>query len=118
MKQAQLKYSPFTPYFPPYLTCENDIFFAIRQRDILLHHPFDSFAPVIHLLRAAANDPQVSCIYQTLYRSGVDSEIVQQLIIAAKNGKQVAVVVELRVRQDEQNNWQIAQKLQQAGVHV
>ena len=118
LKQGQLKYSPFTPYFPPYLTCENDIFFAIRQRDILLHHPFDSFAPVIHLLRAAANDPQVSSIYQTLYRSGVDSEIVQQLITAAQHGKQVTVVVELRVRQDEQNNWQIAQKLQQAGVHV
>ncbi len=118
IKEAQLKYPPFTPYLSPSLTSESDIFFVIRQRDILLHHPFDSFAPVIHLLRAAAHDPQVSSIYQTLYRSGVDSEIVQQLITAAQHGKQVTVVVELRVRQDEQNNWQIAQKLQQAGVRV
>lgn len=117
-KQAQLKYLQFRPYLADDLHSDSDIFAAIRQRDILLHHPFDSFVPVVNLLRAAAHDPQVSSIYQTLYRSGVASEVVQQLMIAAQHGKQVTVVVELRVRQDEQNNWDIAQQLQQAGVRV
>lgn len=118
LEKVPLKYVAFIPYLSPTLQACQDIFAQIKQQDILLHHPFDSFEPVIHLLQAAAHDPQVIAIKQTLYRCGRKSQIVQQLITAAKNGKQVTVVIELRVRQDEANNIQIAQALQRAGVHV
>ncbi len=118
LEKVPLKYAAFTPYLSPALEACQNIFAQIKRQDILLHHPFDSFEPVIHLLRAAAHDPQVIAIKQTLYRSGRNSQIVQQLIHAAKNGKQVTVIVELRVRQDEKNNIQIVKALQHAGVQV
>ena len=118
LKQPALKYLPHKPNIPPVLQPSKDIFAAIRQRDILLHHPFDSFEPIINLLKVAAHDPQVVAIKQTLYRVGANSEVVQQLINAAHHGKQVTVIIELRVRSDEANNIVIAKELQISGAKV
>ncbi len=118
LDRPDLKELHFTPALPPALSQAPDLFAAIRHQDILLHHPFDSFAPVVDLVRAAARDPQVLAIKQTLYRVGRNSPIVAALIDARERGKQVAVLVELKARFDEENNIEWARAMERAGVHV
>jgi polyphosphate kinase len=110
--------SPFVPRMPPELSEHPDIFAAIRSGDILLHHPYDSFAPVLDFLREAADDPNVVAIKMTLYRAGSHAEAVRALIRAAENGKQVAVSIELKARFDEERNIVSARSMDHAGVHV
>ncbi|MGR9088479.1 MAG: polyphosphate kinase 1 [Gammaproteobacteria bacterium] len=116
--RPELKFVPFKPSIPPQLARNKDIFAAIRRHDILLHQPFESFSPVVEFLRQAAESPEVLAIKQTLYRTGVDSPIVNALIKAARAGKEVTVVIELRARFDEKANIDLAAKLQEAAVHV
>jgi polyphosphate kinase len=113
-----LKYPPFVPRRPAELTPGKDIFSVLREHDILLHHPYDSFMPVIEFIRSAAHDPKVMAIKTTLYRVGSNAPIVQALLEAQENGKQVAVLVELKARFDEENNIVWARKLEAQGVHV
>ncbi len=113
-----LKSKPFYPVIPKIFDDEENIFSTIRQQDILLHHPFHSFAPVIDFIKQAAKDPDVLAIKQTLYRVGTDSPIIKYLVEAAERGKQVAVLVELKARFDEQNNIFWARELEKVGVHV
>ncbi|WP_180073222.1 MULTISPECIES: polyphosphate kinase 1 [unclassified Acinetobacter] len=117
-KRPHLRYDAHIPVIPKVLKKSENIFSAMQKQDILLHHPFESFAPVINLLREAARDPQVLAIKQTLYRSGADSEIVQVLAEAARNGKEVTAVIELRARFDEESNIAVANVLQEAGAVV
>jgi polyphosphate kinase len=118
VSRPDLKDPPFTPRVPPALHAGADIFFAIQQGDILLHHPFDSFNPVVDFIRTAAADPNVLAIKQTLYRVGQNSPIIEALLKAAERGKQVAVLMELKARFDEENNIESARALEHAGVHV
>jgi polyphosphate kinase len=118
LDRPELKYPPFTPRVPPVVHQSSDIFEAIRAGDILLHHPFESFAPVIDFVRQAAADPRVLAIKQTLYRTGPDSLLVEALVEAAKAGKEVTVVIELRARFDEEANIRLSAILQEAGAHV
>ncbi|MDW8479162.1 MAG: polyphosphate kinase 1 [Xanthomonadales bacterium] len=118
LDRPELKYPPFAPRLPAAFEREQSIFEVIRGGDRLLHHPFDSFQPVIELVRQAARDPDVLAIKQTLYRTGRDSPFVEALIEAARAGKEVTAVVELRARFDEEANIQLANRLQEVGVQV
>lgn len=116
--RPDLKYPSFTPGVPPVLSQHGDIFEAIAENDILLYHPFESFAPVLEFVRQAAADPKVLAIKATLYRTGPESAIVDALLSAARAGKEVTVVIELLARFDEEANITLASKLQEAGAHV
>ncbi|HET7843164.1 MAG TPA: polyphosphate kinase 1 [Xanthomonadales bacterium] len=118
VQRPDLKYPPFVPRLPVQATEFVSLFDAVRKSDLLLHHPYDSFQTVLDLVRQAATDPDVLAIKQTLYRSGVDSPIVSHLVDAARAGKDVTVVVELRARFDEEANIALANRLQEAGVQV
>lgn len=118
VERPELKFTPFKPAVPPQLARNKEIFNAIDKNDILLHHPFESFLPVVEFIRQAAADPDVLAIKQTLYRTGVDSPIVGALVKAARAGKEVTVVIELMARFDEKANINLASKLQEAAVHV
>ena len=114
----ELKDPPFLPHTPEVVSGEAKLFKVLKKRNLLLYHPFDSFSPVVDFVREAANDPHVLTIKQTLYRVGPDSPIVKALMEARENGKQVAVLVELKARFDETNNIVWARALERAGVHV
>ena len=118
--RPDLKFQPFVPALPAALLKdeEEDIFSTIRRGDILFHHPFDSFQPIVGLLQKAANDPNVLAIKITLYRVGRNAPVVDALLEAAENGKQVAVLLELKARFDEESNIGWARKLEEYGVHV
>jgi polyphosphate kinase len=116
--RPDLKYVPFQPAIPAPLQREGGVFAAIRRQDILLHHPYDSFTPVLDFLQSAARDPDVLAIKQTLYRVGRNSPVVEALLEAVGNGKQVAVLVELKARFDEESNIEWARSLENEGVHV
>ncbi len=113
-----LKYKPFVPRVPKRLVRERDSFAALRKGDVLLHHPYDSFAPVVELVRRASTDPRVLAIRQTLYRTEPDSPLVEALLDAARGGKEVTAVVELRARFDEERNIDLATRLQEVGANV
>jgi polyphosphate kinase len=118
--RPDLKDKPLAPYTPPELLpkAEEDLFTLLRRQDILLHHPFDSFQPVVEFLRKAARDPHVLAIKMTLYRVGRNSPVVEALVEAVENGKEVAVMVELKARFDEESNIEWARALEREGVHV
>lgn len=116
--RPDLKFPRHQPYHPKELESAERIFHVIAAKDILLHHPFDSFQPFIDFLNQAATDPQVFAIKQTLYRTSGDSPIIEALIEASRRGKQVTVLVEIKARFDEANNIQWARRLEDVGVHV
>lgn len=118
INRPDLKFPIFSPGLPPALEVGNDIFYAVDKDDQLLHHPFQSFLPIIDWLRQAAKDPTVLSIKQTLYRTNESSELVEALAEAARNGKEVTVVIELRARFDEKENMHFASILQEAGAVV
>ena len=116
--RAELKFPPFVPALPARLAKPENLFEQIRKGDILLHHPFESFQPVIDFIEQAAADPNVVAIRQTVYRTGTDSKLMMALIRAAQSGKEVTVVVELLARFDEEANINWAQQLEEVGAHV
>lgn len=116
--RPDLRYREFEPRMPSELSAGSNIFQTLRRQDVLLHHPYDAFRPIVDLLRQAVIDPQILAIKQTLYRTGSDSPIVSLLIDAARAGKDVTAVIELRARFDEQENIELANRLQEAGVQV
>ena len=116
IERPDLKYPSFVQKLPKW--SQGDLFAAIREQDRLLHHPYDSFTPVVELLRQSAKDANVLAIKQTLYRTGAKSPVVDALVEAARNGKEVTVVVELRARFDEADNIDLAERLQEVGAHV
>src|SRR5574340_622470 len=116
--RPDLKYPPFVAGLPKTLEKCPDLFGAIRRQDILLHHPFQQFTPVINLLQAAADDPAVLAIKMTVYRTGTDSVLMEHLVRAARNGKEVTVIVELMARFDEEANISWANRLEEVGAHV
>lgn len=118
VNRAKLKFAPFVPGVSKNLQDAASIFTVLRRRDVLLHHPYQSFGPVLDFLRQAATDPKVLSIRQTLYRTGEDSAVVKALIDAATNEKEVLVVIELRARFDEAENIELASELNEAGVQV
>lgn len=118
INRPDLQYAPFTPGLPKHIKFKKSIFESIREKDTLLLHPFESFTPVVDMLREAAKDPAVKAMKQTLYRTGAKSEIVNALVDAARNGKEVTVVIELRARFDEEENLYLANRLQEAGAVV
>ncbi len=116
--RPDLKYRPFIPELPRSLSTRGNVFGRIARGDILLHHPYQSFAPIIDFVHQAAHDPNVLAIKQTLYRTESDSELVELLVAAARAGKEVTTVIELRARFDEAANIKLANRLQDAGAHV
>jgi polyphosphate kinase len=115
---SDLKFAPFAPAPLPNATAATDLFAQIREGDLLLHQPFQSFAPVMDFLRLAASDPTVLAIKQTLYRTGSNSPVVDALVAASQAGKDVTAIIELRARFDEEANIALSNRLQEAGVHV
>ena len=118
VRRPDLKFKPFVAGVPSQITKRQSLFAAIRKGDALLHHPFQSFKPVIQFIEQAAKDPNVVAIKQTVYRTGADSELMTHLITAARNGKAVTVVVELLARFDEEANINWASRLEEVGAHV
>jgi polyphosphate kinase len=118
VERPDLKFPGFRPGLPSQLSRSGDMFSAIREGDILLHHPFQSFQPVIAFLEQAARDPAVVAIKMTIYRTGAESELMEILLGAARSGKEVTVVLELLARFDEETNINWAQRLEEAGAHV
>ena len=117
-RRPELLYPPFTPGLPAALKTDEDIFSVLRKQNVLLHHPYQSFGPVVDFIALAAADPRVLAIKQTLYRTGAESPFVDHLVKAARAGKEVTVVVELMARFDEAANITLANRLQEAGAHV
>jgi len=113
-----LRFSPFSPSLSVPLAESSDLFAMIAENDILLHHPFESFQPVIEFIRSAAEDPNVVAIKQTIYRTGMNSALMEALVAAARNGKEVTVIVELMARFDEEANINWADKLEKVGAQV
>jgi polyphosphate kinase len=118
VERPDLKYPPFQPGLPSALAKSADIYEVLARQDVLLHHPYQSFLPVINFIRTAATDSQVIAIKQTVYRTGTDSELMEILIDAARRGKEVTVVVELMARFDEEANLNWAARLEEVGAHV
>jgi polyphosphate kinase len=118
VERPDLKYASFQPGLPATLEARGDLLALLRKQDVLLHHPYQSFAPVIDFIRTSAVDPDVIAIKQTVYRTGTDSELMEILIDAARRGKEVTVVVELMARFDEEANLTWAARLEEVGAHV
>ena len=116
--RPDLKFESFEARVPTALSMRKNIFSELSKRDYLLHHPYDSFAPIVDFLRAAADDPDVFAIKLTIYRTSGDSPVVQALMDAARNGKQVTALVELKARFDEEANVQWSRRMEEVGVHV